>query len=167
MPDLTGNIRDIAGASMVGKQVELIFTLNAPNVVRSGAWAGRVVPTEPVSVIPDGTGDFTVTLTDTTTLLNEGWYTLSIEWLRPGTPEKPGFGPIDFPDWRILMPSSGGTIQDLITDSQGRPGGSNGAFIWVGLTAPINPRPFTYWIQSNPDDATALNNTGDIKQWRP
>lgn len=162
MSDVSGNIRDTGGISMVGKQVELVFTLNRPNVVAAGFAAGRLQPTSSVKVTPDALGDWTVTLSDTTTMFDDAWYTLQIRWINGE------YGPVDFPDWRIVVPPGGGQLQDLIVGAGSTGpggGGSNPTLVWVSLTAPKNPKPFQLWLKNNPDDLTDPLNTSILYRW--
>ncbi|AIX99763.1 hypothetical protein ART_0165 [Arthrobacter sp. PAMC 25486] len=162
MSTVSGNIRDVGGISMVGKQVQLVFTLNRPNLVAAGYAAGRVLPTEPVKVKPDALGEWTTVLNDTDVMFDDAWYSLQIEWINGE------YGPVDFPDWRIAVPAGGGMLQDLVLGPGGvgpGGGGSNQNLVWVSLTAPKNPKPFQLWLHQNPDDLKDPRNTSILYRW--
>lgn len=152
MPNVTGNLTDVGGGHLVGKIPEIHFTLNAPN-----SKAGVMLPTEPVTVQPASDGSFTAALQSTTDMLDDAWYTLSIQWLDSAG----NYVKADFPDWALQVPTNGGIFSDLF----GKPP-KNTRMVYVSLVAPADPRPFTMWLEQNPaNDADPLN-TGKLYEWR-
>jgi len=152
MPNVTGTLTEVGGGHLVGKYPEIHFTLNAPN-----SKSGVMLPTEPVTVQPASDGSFTAPLQSTTDMLDDAWYTLSIQWLDAGG----NYVRADFPDWALQVPTGGGSFSDLF----GKPP-TNTRMVYVSLTAPENPRPFTMWLEQNPlNDADPLN-TGKLYEWR-
>lgn len=154
MENVTGSLRDILGSRMHFKDVEILFELNDINVVSSGSSAGRITPTEPAIVLPDETtGDFIAPLEATTLMANLAWYRMRVRW--QGADANATL--IDFPDWRIVVPPGGGRLDRLITDAQGMPGSTNGRLVYVSLTAPPKNRPWSLWLQSDPNDPDNTN----------
>lgn len=147
-----GNLTDVGGGHLVGKIPEIHFTLNRPN-----SKSGKIHPTEPVTVQPASDGSFTAVLETTTDMLDDAWYTVSIQWLDAGG----NYVKADFPDWELQVPVGGGTFTDLF----GRPP-SNQRMVYVSLTAPSDPRPFTLWLKQDPTDPNNPLNTGDLYEWR-
>lgn len=163
MPAVTGSLRDIIGSRMHFKDAEILFELNDINVVASGGNAGGIRPTEPVIVLPDETdGTFTVDLNPTTLMVNEAWYRMRVRWQGGDA----GGTLIDFPDWRIVVPVDGGSLEQLITFGPPYGGGGlpNRKIWWVGLTPPQN-RSFL-WLHTNPDNQDDPANTGDVREWK-
>lgn len=148
MPAVTGSIHDIIGSRMSGKEVELLFTLNSPNI-RSG---GDIHPTEPVSVIPsEADGSFTVNLMQTTSMMFDAWYSLQIRWLGSTA----GAALIDFPGWKIRVSSGGGRLDQMLSGDEP---GFNRRMVWVSLTEPPTNLPaFSLWLHSDPDDPDNSN----------
>ncbi|MDJ0321650.1 hypothetical protein [Pseudarthrobacter sp. PS3-L1] len=157
MPNVTGELKDIVGSTLVSRVGRLRFRLVEPSIVGSGVSAGRILPTADVLVAPDSVGAWNVNLASTATLLNDAYYTLSIEWIEPGMPLT------DFPDWEIRVGSRGGPLSDFIEFGGGRPsGGPNLSMVLLSLTEPPGLRRGQLWWQTNPDDPTDPRNTGRI-----
>lgn len=153
MPTVTGTLTDINMGHLVGKSPQLVFTLNAPN--GSGA---VMYPTEPVRVTPASDGTFSVTLADTTAMNDAAFYMLAVHWIN-----SEGNSPIraDHDGWKIQVPSTGGALSNL----WGKPP-TNERMVYVSLTPPANPAPWSYWLEANPDNDNDPLNTGDLNQWR-
>lgn len=154
MAVVTGTLWDAGLGHLAGKQPELLFTLNAPQ-----ARAGALYPTEAVKVTPAADGTFTANLAPTTDMLDDAWYTLKIQWVNSVDPK--GYAVADFPDWAMQVPASGGPFTDLF----GRPP-SNTRVVYVSLTPPGSPRPFTLWLKQDPTDSENPLNTGELYEWR-
>ena len=152
MPAVTGNLTDVGGGHLVGKIPELHFTLNAPN-----SKSGVLLPTEKVTVQPAADGTFSAPLQSTTDMLDDAWYSISIQWLDAAG----NYVKADFPDWKIQVPTSGGSFSDLF----GRPP-QNQRMVYVSLTPPDKPRPFTLWLKQDPTDPNNPLNTGELYEWR-
>ena len=152
MPAVTGELKDIIGATLVSRVGRLIFRLVEPNITVS---TGRVLPTAEVSVTPSSDGAFTVNLTSTSSMLGNGYYVMSIEWLDSSMPHA------DFPDWQIRVGSSGGNLGDFI-DFGGGHGGPNLSFVLTGLTKPSNLKVGQLWWKTDPNDPYGPANTGLI-----
>lgn len=158
---VTGNLRDIIRSRMHFKEAEIIFELNEINLMPDGG----IRPTEQVIVLPDETdATFEVDLEPTTSMSNQAYYRLKVRWLGEAA------ALMDFAEWRIIVPPSGGSLDQLIVDANGIPGGNNGRVVWVSQTAPERPRPWMLWLQQepgeNPDPFDPLN-TSNLLEWRP
>jgi hypothetical protein len=149
---VVGNVTDVAGTHLNGKIPEVHFTLNSPN-----AKAGKMIPTEPLTVQPASDGSFTANLESTTDMQDDAWYTVSIQWLDAGG----NYVKADFPDWALQVPTGGGSFSDLF----GKPP-QNTAMIYVSLEAPTDPRPWSFWLEDDPTDPDNPLNTGKLHQWR-
>jgi len=152
MPNVTGNLTDVGGGHLVGKYPEIHFTLNAPN-----SKAGVMLPTQPLTVQPASDGSFTAALQSTTDMQDDAWYTLSIQWLDSAG----NYVKADFPDWTLQVPTGGGSFSDLF----GKPP-KNQRMVYVSLTPPDNPQPFTLWLKQDPTDPNNPLNTGELYEWR-
>ncbi len=155
MAVVSGNIKDILGGNFVGKFPQIIFTLNAPQT-KAG---GFVYPTEPVKITPAGDGSWEADLVPTTDMLDDAWYTVQIQWVKSIAPRS--FGAFNFPEWELQVPTAGGFFSDLF----GRPP-TNTRMVYVSLTAPESPRPFTLWLKDDPNDPDNPLNTGVLSEWR-
>jgi len=152
MPNVTGNLTDVGGGHLVGKYPEIHFTLNGPH-----AKAGVMLPTQPLTVQPASDGSFTAPLQSTEDMLDDAWYNVSIQWLDSAG----NYVKADFPDWNLQVPTGGGSFSDLF----GRPP-KNTAMIYVSLSAPDNPRKWTFWLKDDPTNTANPLNTGNLYQWR-
>ena len=150
MAVVTGTLYDISGGHLSGKYPELIFTLND-----TAATAGGVYVTEPNVVTPGGDGSFTANLPATDLMRDDNYYTLQIQWLdSAGNSNR-----IDFPDWKIRVPTGGGNLGDL------RGPGSNLSMVYVSLTPPERPVPFMLWLQQDPDKPDDITNPSKLYRW--
>lgn len=154
MPNVTGTLTDVGGGHLVGKYPEIHFTLNAPN-----AKAGVMLPTQPLTVQPEADGSFTAPLQSTTDMQDDAWYTLSIQWLDSAG----NYVKADFPDWALQVPTGSGTFS--FSNLFGKPP-KNQRMVYVSLTPPDDPRPFTLWLKANPADDLDPQNTWDLSEWR-
>lgn len=165
MAIVSGSMKDLVNASLATRQGRLIFRLSEPSIAVTGANAGSVYPTAESSVIAStSTGNFSIDLQTTTSLLTDAWYIPSIEWL-----DEAG-GATDFPNWQVRVPVSGGSLDKLITlgAPSGGWGGSlpNLSIVQMGLTRPDNLQVGQLWWKTDPDDPNNLNgkNTGRIEK---
>lgn len=152
MAVVTGNLKDIGGASMGNRNGVVKFTLNAGNITASG---GGLRPDNTQTVTPSADGTFSTNLEPTVSMLADAWYLVRIEWL-----DNVG-NLITYLEFQIRVPSSGGVLSDLIELGTG---GANPLIWWVGLTAPPSRR--YLWLHMNPADNTDPAGTGDVRQWR-
>lgn len=161
MANVTGNLRDIIRSRMHFNEAEIIFELNDINIMPGGG----LRPTKEVVALPDEEdGSFSIDLEPTTTMTNLAYYRLKVRWLGEAS------ALIDFASWKIVVPPSGGDLSQLVVDSGGVPGGSNGRIVWVSQTAPQHPRPFMLWLKQEPGpdpDPFDSRNTSDLYEWRP
>ena len=158
MAVVTGNLKDIGGASMANRNGVVKFTLNAGNITASG---GGLRPDNTQTVTPASDGTFSTNLEPTSSMLLDAWYNVRVEWL-----DNAG-NLITYMEFQIKVPAGGGVLSDLIELGGGTGGGGGGAnpFIWwVGLTAPPSRR--YLWLHTNPNDQADPANTGDVRQWR-
>jgi hypothetical protein len=91
-------------------------------------------------------------------MIDDAWYTVSIQWLDAAG----NYVKADFPDWYLQVPTAGGIFSSLF----GKPP-KNQRMVYVSLTPPTNPRPFTWWLKQNPTNQADPLNTGEIYEWRP
>lgn len=162
MPAVTGSLKDLVGSSLSNRQGVLVFRPNEAMVQAATTTPGTIHATAEVRVAPASNGDFTANLTATTVMLNDCYYTLRIEWVDGAG------GQMDFPNWQIRVPTSGGHIGNYIVlgPPQGGWGGSlpNLTLVMMSLTRPDNLQVGQFWWQSDPDDPLNLNgkNTDNI-----
>jgi hypothetical protein len=150
MATVTGTLYDISGGHLAGKNPELVFTLND-----TAATGGGVYVTEPSVITPGGDGSFTVSLPSTDLMRDDNYYSLQIQWLDPAG----NYIRIDFPDWKIRVPTGGGTIGDL------RGPGSNMSMVYVSLTPPEHPVPFMLWLEQDPDNPSNTAASSNLYRW--
>lgn len=161
MPVVTGELKDIVGATLVSRVGKIGFRLVAPNIVATGASAGRVIPTAVELITPSSDGSFSVNLTSTNTMLGDGYYVLFIEWTDATLPKT------DFPGWQIRVGASGGPLSGFIEfgNPSGGGGGGNGpnlSLVLLGLTKPANLKVGQLWWKTDPNDPYGAANTGLI-----
>lgn len=147
---VSGTVYDTAGGHLAGKFPELVFALNDTAVTSGGLYV-----TEPTIVTPSGDGSFTVNLPSTDLMRDDNYYTLQIRWLDTAG----NMSRIDFPGWKIRVPTGGGNLADL------RGPGTNLSMVYVSLTAPSKPVPFMLWLKQDPDDVKNPANTGNLYRW--
>lgn len=161
MPEVTGNFRDITNGSLDSKEGVVVFTLNDTNLQVSG---GGIRPDNSREAVPDAsTGDFTINLAQTTNMVKDAWYDVSVEWLGEDEPL------IGYLGIKIRVPSGGGQLDQLI-DHSGQGGGPNRRIVWVGQSPPARPYPFMLWLKQEPGpnpDPFDERNTSDLYEWRP
>lgn len=156
MAVVTGNLKDIGGASMANRNGVVKFTLNAGNMTASG---GGLRPDNTQTVTPTSDGTFSTNLEATSGMLLDAWYNVRVEWL-----DSAG-NLITYMEFQIKVPAGGGVLSDLIDLGGGAGGGGANPLIWwVGLTAPPSRR--YLWLHTNPNDQADPANTGDVRQWR-
>ena len=153
MAVVTGNLKDIGGASMANRNGVVKFTLNAGNITASG---GGLRPDNTQTVTPTSDGTFSTNLEPTSSMLRDAWYDVRVEWL-----DNVG-NLITYMEFQIKVPSGGGVLSDLI--ELGSNGNANPLIWWVGLTAPPSRR--FLWLHTDPNDNSNTANTGDVRQWR-
>ncbi len=152
MAAVTGTLWDAGLGHLVGKQPELIFTLNAPNTK-----AGALYATEPAKVTPASDGTYTANLASTLDMQDNAWYSLSVRWLDAAG----NYVRQDFPDWSLHVPPTGGVFSDLF----GKPP-SNQRMVYVSLTPPDDPQPFMLWLKQDPEDPDNPDGPSDLYEWR-
>lgn len=152
MAVISGNLTDFSLDALAPYSPRLTFIPSQPATA-----GGRLFATKPFSVRVDSTtGAFSVDVQPTDNLIPAAYYTIRVDWLDSDG----GFVGVDFPDWRITVPAAGGAIGDLLA-SPVEP-----SLVWVGLTAPRDPVPGTWWLKSNPNDLTDPRNTGELFVWQ-
>jgi len=152
MATVTGTVTEVSGGHLVGRNPQIIFTLNQPN-----AKAGKMHPTRPLAVTPASDGTWTASLESTTDMIDDAWYTVSIQWQDDGG--KPTR--MDFPEWALQVPTAGGVFSNLF----GKPP-ANTRMVYVSLTAPTDPRPFMLWLRQDPTNPDAVGSDGSLFEWR-
>jgi hypothetical protein len=151
MAVITGTLLDFSLDALAPYSPRLFFCPSGPSTA-----GPRLLATRPFGVHIDPDGSFSVDVQPTDTIIPAAYYTVRVEWLDSDG----GFVGVDFPDWRIYVPSEGGAIGDLLRAP------SNPASVWVDLEPPPAPvAPGTWWLRSsatNPDDP---RNTGYLYEW--
>lgn len=150
MATVTGRLNDFGLEALAAFSPEIVFTPSGPAVGGNVLYASR-----PIVCIPASNGDFTVELAATEGLHPAQHYTIAVQWLNSAG----GYISKDFIDWELSVPEAGGVFADLVAAP------ANPAQVWVGLTAPANPTPGTWWLESNPADITDPLNTGNLYEW--
>lgn len=148
MTIVNGQLSDF-GLGVMGVQVpQIVFTPSGPAVAGTAVFA-----TEPIVVSPSFlTGNFSVDLVPTEGLRPEVWYEVSIRWLpKSGTHVDGNWVQHDLLSAKVYVPD---TSFIALADALEIPGGAD--LIWVGPTAPPNPKPYTKWLNSL---------TGDLTEW--
>lgn len=162
MPNVTGELSSLLGASMAAQVGKVRFRLNEPGIVASGSAAGRVIPTSSALITPESDKTFTANLAQTTLMLSDAFYIMTIEWNDTTQPNT------DYPQWQIRVPASGGSLHDLIslgsTSGGGGGGGAvpNGSLVLMGLTEPPGLRRGQLWWKTDPNNPYGPANTGKI-----
>lgn len=133
---VTGNLSTFGLNAIILKSPRLLFVPSGPAV--TGAYVLATRPVEAV-IATDGSGAFTVNLAATQTLRPERWYSIRVEWLDSAS----NYVGLDLPDWKLFVPEAGGSIGDLLNNLP-----SNPSQIWFGETAPIDPTPYTGWVNT-------------------
>lgn len=104
MAVVTFTLTDFGLATLTGKSPRVIFTPSS-----AGVKGARLFPTTPIVVIPDASGNGSVTLEATDGVVPTVWYNLSIEYLQPGGE----FTHYDLLGFRVFVPEVGGPIGGL------------------------------------------------------
>lgn len=155
MAVVTGNLKDIGGATMANRNGVVKFTLNAGNITASG---GGLRPDNTQTVTPSSDGTFSTNLEPTDGMMLDSWYNVRVEWL-----DNVG-NLITYMEFVIRVPSGGGVLSDLIdtggVNGGGGGGGANPWIWWVGLTPP--PTRGYIWNYLDPADPDRL--TGPIPE---
>lgn len=146
MSTVTGSLRSIGLASMAPLAPRLILTINKAAVTGT-----TVIPSAPLSVVPDSDGVFSFDIAPTDAMSEDHWYTIRIEWLN-GEDIPTGR---DFPDWELRVPTSGGQLGPLLEFP------SNPAQVFVGDFAPKNSTPGTWWLNSTSGDLYEITVGGE------
>ncbi|WIB16282.1 hypothetical protein DEJ34_03875 [Curtobacterium sp. MCPF17_050] len=150
MPAVTGTLRDFNIQSLAAFSPRIIFTPSGVAVSET-----RLYSTKPVVVVPNLGGDFEVFLQATEDVDPAVWYTIRIEWLDSDK----GYVGVDLVEWKLFVPSDGGSIGDLLRVP------ASAVRVWVGLEPPAYPSPGTLWLLMNPDDVDDPRNTGYLYEW--
>lgn len=156
MPVVTGSLTDVGLGHLNGLNPQIIFELNGPNISGERVFATRASVTD-----VDSGGDFVVSLTDTTVMHRDAWYTMIVRWHEPGRDGSGGYVPVDYYlDHRIRVPSSGGRIGDLILG-----GLTNLTLVYVSLEPPTFKWPGLLWLADDPLDRNDPRNTSILYRW--
>jgi hypothetical protein len=149
MVAVTGNVSTFGLSSVPFYGAEVVFIPSSPAVAGDRyVLSGREVRVP----IEGGSGAFTANLAPTETTRPATFYRIRIESLDPAN----NFTYIDFPDWELRVPTTGGPIADLL-DLSGNP-----AMVWAGPTPPpVAPVPGMWWLDTNEDSA----NYGWLMEW--
>jgi len=142
---VTGTLTDIGMGHLTGKSPVLLISLSEPN-----SMGANIVPTEPIRVVPSGTGYWSADLLPTRAMRkSSAFYQITIQWVES---DGPGTGVrADWDRLRFAVPIEGGAIGDLIDKTT-----ANDA-VWVSPTA-TDPGIYS-GFQFN-------NTTSDLYQWQ-
>lgn len=151
MAKIYGTLLDFSLDALAPFSPRLIFAGSQP--ATSGE---RLHSTKSFMVAVAADGSFSVDVQPTDNLIPAAYYTVRVEWLDSDG----GFVGVDFPDWRITVPASGGAIGDLL----GSP--VEPSLAWINLSAPRNPVRGTWWLKANPADPNDIRNTGELFVWQ-
>ena len=118
---------------------------------------GRVISQTPQTVDPDPlTGEFTFSLTPTVDVIDSGFhYLIRGYYLKPdGYDASHGFTRRDLFEYKLYVPTEGGTIGDLV-NAPGRP---SQAWVIVSLTQPQVEIFGSYWLMADPGGDPSIGN---------
>jgi predicted RecA/RadA family phage recombinase len=102
---VTGSLKDLSLVSLGNRSPELVFELDGDLVT---AGSGTLIPDEPITVIPDSGGSFSVDLHPTADTTPYAPYRLTVKW------QSKGINRSVTPEWRIVVPTGGGAIASMI-----------------------------------------------------
>jgi hypothetical protein len=102
---VTGSLKDLSLVSLGNRSPELVFELDGDLVT---AGSGTLIPDEPITVIPDSGGSFSVDLHPTADTNPYAPYKLTVNW------QSKGINRSVTPSWRIVVPTGGGAIASMI-----------------------------------------------------
>lgn len=160
MPEVTGNLRDITNGSLDSREGTVIFTLSSTGLVVGN---GGIRPDNSREVEPNPeTGEFSINLVQTTNMVNDAWYNVSVRWLGDAA------ALTGYLDLKVRVPASGGRLDELIDPFA--QAGPNGRVIWVSQSPPPKPKPWMLWLQQEPGpnpDPFDPKNTSNLWEWRP
>lgn len=141
---VTFTLKDFQLEALADRQPTVVFTASAP-----ATSFGYVLSTVPIRVPLSPNGSGSVDLVPTTTMPQQGiYYSMKIEVLGETAGE---YTHVDFPDWKLYVPSDGGSFDDLITMPV------NPRFTWVGTTPPPGNVPLgTLWYNPVTDDVQEM-----------
>ena len=148
MAIVTGFVDDFGPAELAASGLTISFTPSGPAVQDAPGGQGErvVLSSRAIDVVPALDGSFRVDLVPTDTVQPNTWYTITMRWLN-GADIPIG---ADFPDWRLYVPTAGGSVGDLLAVP------TNPIWVWTSTTPPANPTPGIWWL--NPT-------TGDLNEW--
>lgn len=157
MATVTGTLRNFGLANINYLNPEITFQANKP----ATGGAGQIFATEPIAVVPTSDSSWSVALEPTESLLTEDvFYTVTMRWRDPAN----NYIRADFPEWRLYVPTAGGTFADLVQQPVNRS---------MVITSPTDPGTNfgagALWLQADPaDPGTPTNpgNTGDLYELR-
>lgn len=153
MAVITGTLMDVGGGHLIGKHPELMFELNVSTTAKSN----EIYATEPARATPDADGKWTANLAPTTLMTaKDAHYKVSIRWQDSSN----NITRMDFPDLKLTVPPAGGSIGNLMGPI------TNPMIVYVSLTPPPQPFPFTLWLQQDPENPGATESTGNLYEWR-
>lgn len=154
---VSGTLSDFGLDPIAGLYPEIEFRPSGP----AAGSAGRLLVSEPVRATPASDGTFTVNLQTTDDLLPVGvHYKIEIRWLDSAGK----YIKADSPDWKLKVPSGGGSIADLLKLPIG-----SGFVIYSPTAPPTWVGILATWFQLDPDDPNNPSNpanTGDIFELR-
>ena len=149
MPIVTGNVSTfgLESVSLAGAVIEFIPS----NPAMTGDRYVLTARTVRVPITP-GSGAFTATLATTETTRPATFYRIRIVSLDANA----NFTHIDFPDWELRVPTTGGPIADLLVL------GANPGMVWVGNSPPNTQIvPGVWWLVTDPES----ENHGWLMEW--
>ena len=124
------NVRDLGYQVMYPEYLRVVWHLS--DTARNAA--GQVISKRPKEFIPDSNGNVSCYVVDTETMLDDQYYTITLEYLDAVG----GMSQLESPDWQIRVPSGTSSLVSLISNYR------NPLLTWVGETY---PDPITaFWL---------------------
>jgi hypothetical protein len=149
MPTVTGNVSTfgLESVSLAGAAIQ--FIPSQPAITGDRYVLSARTVSAPIAA---GSGAFTVNLATTETTRPATYYSIRIVSLDPGE----NFTHIDFPEWELRVPVTGGPIADLLVLS------ANPAMAWVGDDPPPGDIvPGAWWLDSD----SSSDDFGWLLEW--
>lgn len=135
---VTFTLKDFQLESLAHLDADVVFQASEP-ATSFGYLLSTVRVVVPLA--PNGSG--VVDLVPTTTMPQKGvHYTIQIRMRDPDG----NFTYIDFPDWKLFVPSAGGNLDELMQFP------TNPSFVWVGESPPAGSPAGTLWFNPTTND---------------
>jgi hypothetical protein len=143
---ITGTLADFGRGNLAARQPEIIFNPSGPTTVISD---GSTLAGVPIVVTPDSAGAWSQSFVPYDDQSPRRYLTMQIRMLDPGAE----YIYIDFPDWQILVPTTGGRLTDILDLPL------DAGFVWsvAGETIPAEARPGDWLLNTLTSDVFKLS----------